>query len=44
MFAPGMLFIGAYCGFFVLNPLLDTAFVIQLGEKISIPVPNLVSK
>lgn len=44
MFAPGLCYLSAYCGFFVLNPILDTAFVIRLGENISIPVPNLVNK
>ena len=44
MFAPTLMYIAAYCGFFELKPLLDTSFVIQLGENVTIPVPNLVNK
>ena len=44
LFAPGMAFLSAYCGTFVLRPIFDTAFVIELGKNISIPVPYLVNK
>jgi len=43
LFAPGMAFLSAYCGTFVLRPIFDTAFVIELGKNISIPVPYLVN-
>ena len=44
VFAPGLIYLSTYCGTFVLRPIFDTAFVIELGKNISIPVPYLVNK
>mmetsp|Transcript_14005 Transcript_14005/g.33959 ORF Transcript_14005/g.33959 Transcript_14005/m.33959 type:complete len:445 (-) Transcript_14005:136-1470(-) len=43
VFAPGLAYLSTYCGTFVLRPIFDTAFVIELGKNISIPVPYLVN-